>query len=76
MQINNGIEPLGEVNMYSQNDGRKVIVASILMEPNRKSAIDGSGSMRKACGMTGMLPALLTFKLPPGRPLPDPFNRR
>lgn len=66
MQISNGIEPFGEVNGHPQNDGRKVSVASTLMEPTRGVAIDGSGSMRKACGVTGMLPALLTFKLPPG----------
>ncbi|MBN2002832.1 MAG: VWA domain-containing protein [Anaerolineae bacterium] len=69
MQINNVVEPFGEVNVYPQNDGSKLVVASILMEPNREGsqtgiAIDGSGSMRKAFGVTGMVSTLFASASP------------
>lgn len=63
MQLKNVVEPFGEVNVYDQSDGSKRIVATILMEPVKEGAqtgiaIDGSGSMQKAFGSTGMVSSL------------------
>ena len=69
MQITNVVEPFGEVNVYPQSDGSKQIVASILMEPTTEGAqtgiaIDGSGSMRKAFGVTGMVSSIFASASP------------
>ncbi len=69
MQITNVVEPFGEVNVYPQNDGSKQIVATILMEAAKEGsqtglAIDGSGSMRKAFGSTGMVSAMFASANP------------
>lgn len=49
-QINNVVDPFGEVNVHSQADGSLRVTATILMEPRREGtqtgiALDGSGSM-------------------------------
>jgi hypothetical protein len=63
MQLKNVVEPFGEVNVYAGPDDSKRIVATILMEPVKEGAqtgiaIDGSGSMQKAFGSTGMVSSL------------------
>ncbi|MCB9078371.1 MAG: VWA domain-containing protein [Anaerolineaceae bacterium] len=63
MQLKNAVEPFGEVNVYDQPDGSKRIVATILMETITEGtqtglAIDGSGSMQKAFGFTGMVSSI------------------
>ncbi|MBN1877285.1 MAG: VWA domain-containing protein [Anaerolineae bacterium] len=69
MQLSHVVEPFGEVNVYPQTDGSTYVVVSILMEPNREGvqtglAIDGSGSMRKAFGVTGMVSSIFASATP------------
>lgn len=49
-QLKKPVEPFGEVNVYTQPNGKLRVVATILMEPRREGtqtgiALDGSGSM-------------------------------
>jgi hypothetical protein len=57
MQLKNVVEPFGEVNVYNDvGPGKKRVVATILMEPDREGtqtgiALDGSGSMADLYGV-------------------------
>ena len=58
-QLTRPVEPFGEVNVYRKPDGTLEIVATILMVPDVEGArtglaLDGSSSMRKMYGITGI----------------------
>ncbi|GJD19109.1 hypothetical protein RIVM261_040650 [Rivularia sp. IAM M-261] len=58
MQLQNVVEPFGEVNVYKQNGGILNIVATILIEPDFEYArmglaLDGSASMKTIYGSGG-----------------------
>ena len=57
-QLENVVDPFGEVNVHPLPDGRSRVVATILMAPQKEGAqtgiaLDGSGSMRKLYGQEG-----------------------
>lgn len=60
MQLTNVIEPFGEVNVYKETGGKLNIVATILTVPDLEGvrmglALDGSASMKKMYGISGVL---------------------
>lgn len=60
MQITNSVEPFGEINVYKQLNGSINIVATILTIPDLEGlsiglAIDGSASMKKMYGISGIV---------------------
>src|SRR5438046_5104390 len=69
-QLQKGVEPFGEVNVYPAAGGKTRVVATILMEPHKEGAqtgiaLDGSGSMHKLYGVEdggGVLSSLFSRK--------------
>ncbi|MDJ1182948.1 vWA domain-containing protein [Roseofilum casamattae] len=60
MQLTNVVDPFGEVNVYKRNTGDLNIVATILTVPDLEGtrvglALDGSASMKKMYGISGVL---------------------
>ncbi len=60
MQLQNVVEPFGEVNIYKQKNGEINIVATILTVPDIEGArmglaLDGSASMKKMYGVSGIV---------------------
>ncbi|MGF1581853.1 MAG: VWA domain-containing protein [Gemmataceae bacterium] len=54
-QLNNVVDPFGEVNVYPASSGKVRVTATILMEPNKEGsqtgiALDGSYSMEELYG--------------------------
>ncbi|ODH01462.1 hypothetical protein A4S05_28825 [Nostoc sp. KVJ20] len=64
MQLENVVEPFGEVNVYKQKNGELKIVATILTVPDIEGvrmglALDGSASMKKMYGVSGIVGGVL-----------------
>ncbi|MDZ8236593.1 MAG: vWA domain-containing protein [Nostoc sp. ChiQUE01a] len=60
MQLENVVEPFGEVNVYKQKNAELNIVATILTVPDLEGvrmglALDGSASMKKMYGVSGIV---------------------
>ncbi|NER31091.1 MAG: VWA domain-containing protein [Symploca sp. SIO1C4] len=60
MQLAKVVEPFGEVNVYKQNSGELHVVATILAVPDLEGAkiglaLDGSASMKKMYGVSGIV---------------------
>src|SRR5262249_37027904 len=56
-QLKKVVDPFGEVNVYPLADGRRRVVATILMAPHKEGAqtgiaLDGSGSMHRLYGVS------------------------
>src|SRR5262245_57795919 len=56
-QLKKVVEPFGEVNVHPGPAGKVKVIATVLMEPQREGtqtgiALDGSGSMADAYGVT------------------------
>ena len=63
-QLKKVVDPFGEVNVYAAPSGKTRVVATILMEPHKEGAqtgiaLDGSGSMAPAYGISNEEPGLL-----------------